>query len=168
MTVHLVYYSCADCTIRHVVQEAVVIISEDLKHDGHAVQHFVNQTMLHLRNNRGVTVNKVIEFTDGCAGQYKSKLPFSDISFSEEDMAVKIERHHFGSRRGKGPSDRVSGVVKSVVRRVVVARRAVVDPAVSMFTYLQDNMMKNDCKCQRQVFVYVAAGDIDSDRPAGP
>ena len=82
VTVHLVYYSCADCTIRHVVQEAVVVISEDLKHDGHAVQHFVNQTMLHLCNNRGVTVNKVIEFTDGCTGKYKSKLPFSDISFS--------------------------------------------------------------------------------------
>ena len=27
-------------------------------------------------------------------------------------------------------------------------------------------MTKNDCKCQRQVFVYVAAGDIDSDRPS--
>ena len=122
MTVHLVYYSCADCTIRHVVQEAVVIISEDLKHDGHAVQHFVNQTMLHLCNNGGVTVNKVTEFTDGCTGQYKSKLPFSDTSFSGEDMAVKIERHHFGSCRGKGPSDGVSGVVKSAVRRAVVSR----------------------------------------------
>ena len=45
VTVHpiVVYYSCADCTIQHVVQEAVVIISEDLKHDGHAVQHLVNQ-----------------------------------------------------------------------------------------------------------------------------
>ena len=117
MTVHLVYYSCADCTIRHVVQEAVIIISEDLKHDGHAVQHFVNQTMLHLCNNRGETVKKVIEFTDGCAGQYKSKLPFSDISFSGEDMAAKTERHHFGSCHGKGPSDGVSGVVKSAVRR---------------------------------------------------
>ena len=111
--------------------------------------------MLHLCNNGGVTVNKVIEFTDGCAGQYKSKLPFSDISFSGEDMAVKIERHHFGCRHGKGPSDGVSGVVKSVVRRALMARRAVEDPAVSMFTYLQENMMKNDCKCQRQVFVYM-------------
>ena len=45
MTVHPVvaYYSCPDRPIRHVVQEAVVIISEDLTHDGHAVQHFVNQ-----------------------------------------------------------------------------------------------------------------------------
>ena len=122
--------------------------------------------MLHLRNNRGVTVNQVIEFTDGCAGQYKSKLPFSDISFSVEDMGVKRERHYFGSRHGKGPSDGVSGVVKSAVRRAVVARRAVVDTAVSMFTYLQENMTKNDCKCQRRVFVYVAAGDIDRDRPS--
>ena len=60
----------------------------------------------------------------------------------------------------------MSGVVKSAVRRAVVARRAVVDTAVSMFTYLQENMTKNDCKCQRRVFVYVAAGDIDRDRPS--
>ena len=85
------------------VQEAVVIISEDLKHDGQAVQHFVNQTMLHLRNNRGLTVNQVVEFTDGCAGQYKSKLPFSDISFSVEDMAVKRERHYFDIK-GRDPA----------------------------------------------------------------
>ena len=122
--------------------------------------------MLHLRNNRGVTVNQVVEFTDGCAGQYKSKLPFSDISFSVEDMGVKRERHYFGSRHGKGPSDGVSGVVKSAVCRAVVSRIAVVDTAVSMFTYLQENMTKNDCKCQRRVFVYVAAGDIDRDRPS--
>ena len=168
VTVHpvVVYYSCPDCPVRHVVQEAVVIISEDLKHDGHAVQHFVNETMLHLRNNRGVTVNQVVEFTDGCAGQYKSKLPFSDISFSAEDIGVKRECHYFGSRHGKGPSDGVSGVVKSAVRRAVVSRRAVVDTAVSMFTYLQENMTKNDCKCQRRVFIYVAAGDIDRDRPS--
>ena len=43
------YYSCTDCTFRHVVKETVVIISEDLKHYWHAVQHFVNQTMLHER-----------------------------------------------------------------------------------------------------------------------
>ena len=99
------------------VQEAVVIISEDLKHDGHAVQHFVNQTMPHLRNNRGVTVNKVIEFTDGCGSQYKSKLPFSDISFSGEDMAVKRERHHSGSCHGKGPSDGVSAKLRPCFAR---------------------------------------------------
>ena len=143
VTVHplVCYYSCSTCEVRHVIQEAFVVISDHLKHDGHAVQHFTTLAMTHLRGARGVTVNRLVEFTDGCAGQYKSKQPFCDITFAAVDFHVARERHYFGSRHGKGPSDRVSGVVKSAVRRAVVGRRAVIDGAATMYTYLDEGQL---------------------------
>ncbi|XP_014673342.1 PREDICTED: uncharacterized protein LOC106813660 [Priapulus caudatus] len=122
-------------------------------------------TLKHLREKRGVIISKVVEFTDGCAGQYKSKIPFADISFSLKDLQVERERHFFGSQHGKGPSDGVSGVVKSAVRRAAIARRVVVNNAAALFSFCHENMTKNDCAKQRRVFLYVAQGEINRDRP---
>lgn len=122
-------YKCPDHG-DHTVQEAVVIISNDLVHDGHAVQHFTELAIAHLQQNQKVQLQRLIEFTDGCSCQYKSKLPFADISFCQDDLGVRLERHYYGSRHGKGPSDGVSGVVKSAVRRAVVSRQRNIDAGV--------------------------------------
>ena len=83
------YYRCPDHDGDHIVAEAITIISSDLKHDGHAVQHFVNMSIEYLRTKRHLNITKLIEFSDGCGVQYKSKVPFCDISFSEEDFGLR-------------------------------------------------------------------------------
>jgi len=67
-----------------------------------------------------VKFENIIQFTDGCASQYKSKVPFFHIS-----NYPNTERHFFGSGHGKGPSDACSGVVKASVTRTVRGGRII-------------------------------------------
>lgn len=84
-TLHLVvaYYTCPE---HHTtVREAIFhIVSDDNTHDGHAVAAFVDKVTEHLRVKRGLTLERDIQFTDGAASQYKSKLLFADLSFGVE------------------------------------------------------------------------------------
>lgn len=115
VTVHPVVcrYRCPACQSEMPVVESLVFISPDKKHDYHAVHHFTTLAIQHLRNVRGLTIDHVIQWTDGCAAQYKSKGPFADIACALEDYGCTFERNYFGSRHGKGPSDGESAVVKS-------------------------------------------------------
>ena len=104
---------------------------------------------------------KITEFTDGAGKQYKSRGPFADISYAVRDFGVPFERCFFGSRHGKGPSDGVSGVVKSVVRRAVVSRQAVVNNAKDMYSYCHLNLTKDSCSGQRRSFFFVESVNRD-------
>ena len=145
VTIHLIvaYYNCEHPDkSTHVVQEALVFISEDLKHDSHAAHHFEKEAIKYLKEKRGIPLAHVVEYSDGCAAHYKSRGPIADISFARVDYGVQLERAFFGSRHGKGPSDGVVGVVKSAVRRAVVSRRAVVNTAEDMFSFCDKNLTK--------------------------
>ena len=113
VTVHplVCYYKCQHPTHSHVVQEALVFLSDDLNHD-----------------------------------------------------RVSIERNYFGSRHGKGPSDGVSGVVKSAVRRSVMSRNVTVNNAEDMYNFCQLKLTKDSCDEQRCTFFLVKRGDIKRDR----
>lgn len=63
-------------------QETVLCISDDLTHDRHAVHHFVKVTNDHLQGKRLLNIEKEVQFSDGCAGQYKACEPFCDIIFT--------------------------------------------------------------------------------------
>ena len=49
----------------------------------------------YLREQQHLTVDKIHEFTDGCAGQYKSKHTFGDLSCCLADFGCQIDRHFF-------------------------------------------------------------------------
>ena len=143
VTVHplVCYYKCPNPQCEEQTTESVVIISSDLIHDADAVKKYRAETLAYL-TKKGVKVDRVIEFTDGAASQYKSRKPFLHISQS----AVPTERCFFGSRHGKGPADGVSAVVKSAVTRAAKAGK-IIDDAASMYTYLAENMsLEEDTK----------------------
>ena len=98
-----------------------------------AVQEFVKLAKKHLSQVRGLTIEKEIQMTDGCAVQYKSKIPFTDISFSQTDLGFSVERHFYGSRHGKGPSDGAGAVMKSSVRRAVMGGKVIVNDSKDFF-----------------------------------
>ena len=85
-------------------------------------------------------MDKIIQFTDGCSQQYKYKTLFQHIS---ETAGCNIERSYFGSRHGKGPADGCSGVVKSMVRRAVMAGRIIIQNAQQMFEYCKYNLTRD-------------------------
>ncbi|XP_070549241.1 uncharacterized protein [Ptychodera flava] len=169
VTVHPIvsFYNCPDCTNTHPVQEAMVFLSDDLTHDCHAVAMFVKIANQHLLKERKITMGKQIQFSDGCSSQYKSRMPFCDISYSEVDFGFKIERHYFGSQHGKGPCDGVAGTVKAAVRQAVVSRQAVVTNANEMFQYCHRYLTRDDGECTkyRRRFFFIPRGSIERNRP---
>ena len=80
------------------------------------------------------------------ASQYKSKMPFADVSFGVEDHGLTIERHFFGSRRngrhGKGPSDGEGGVVKSGATRAIKNEQMMITDAASFQMFGEELMRK--------------------------
>ena len=77
----VVWYKCS-CPESPTVREYIVFISDDLKHDYNAVHLFQTIGYGFVCNNRGVRINRIIEFSDGYASQFKSRGPFADISNS--------------------------------------------------------------------------------------
>ena len=151
-TVHPIvnYYTCEEEDCSEVVTESVVVISDDLKHDHNAVHKFiaVNDSVIRKRNPN---VEKYIQWSDGCASQYKSKGPFIDISCSVDDYGIPIERNFFGSRHGKGPSDGESAVIKREARNAVKAGRVIIANAKDLYSYAKENLEKGK---ERRVYAF--------------
>ena len=94
MTTHPVvaYYHCPQDD--EVCRESFMILSNDLKHDAHAVQHFQLQVTKELLR-RCLKFERIVHFSDGCAGQYKGRTNFVDLSVAIEDTGILTEKHYF-------------------------------------------------------------------------
>ena len=110
-TLHAVvcYYKCP-LKCGKTVTDEVMCISNDLVHDAHAV-HVSEKKALQLLTQRGIDIQKVIQFTDNCTSQYKCYMSFAYIS----KCTMPLERHYFGEGHGKGPSDASVGRTKKEV-----------------------------------------------------
>jgi hypothetical protein len=162
ITVHpcVTYYRCPLCSA--LVEESMVCISDDLKHDGFAVKAFVAATNKHLKETRGLQITKEVQFTDGCGVQYKSKKPFYDISQSHKENDHIVERNYFGTRHGKGPADRLAAVVKQATSQAVKADGLVVKNAQDMFAYLEREMtIDKGNGCQHKLRKFFLVQDIE-------
>ena len=163
------YYKCKLCP--DTVVESLVFISNDLKHDHHAVHRFNQITVKHLQEERGLDLKKLIQWSDGCAAQYKSKGPFADLAASNLDFpGVELQRNYFGSRHGKGPSDGESAVIKHRVTTAVKGEGKVVSNAEEFYNYcvgsplLKKPSQNCDHKQMLRSFFYVNSTDIKRDR----
>ena len=143
----MLLYQCADCE-KGVVCETLAFMSDDKVHDFHAVQTFVCLAMEHLGGRRQLDVHRVIQWTDGCASQYKSKGPYSDISHATSELdCVQLERHLFGLRHS---------LIKHHVDSAVKLNQAVVSHTKEMFEYLQQSFTKDlpgPCSHSKRVFL---------------
>ena len=167
MTIHpiVAQYHCP--TGNKIIEESFVFISEDLKHDSHAVHYFESIVVKDIIN-RDVKVDKVIHFSDGCGSQYKGRTSFVDASFAEIDKGVPTEKHFFGSRHGKGPCDREIGVVKRMAKNAVKRRAAIISSANQLFQFGEANLTlpKNEEHShKKRCFKFVEFGKIDHQRP---
>jgi hypothetical protein len=136
------YYLCPECNVLR--KEELIMLSDDRNHDGWAVKAFEDTAVKYLRTN-GVTVTKVIQFTDNCASQYKSRVPFEILS--NRDYA--IERNYFGAKHGKGPGDAAIGRVKRQVADHQRTEQSNIVDTLSMFEYCDRHLsvtkFDNDC-----------------------
>ena len=167
VTVHpiVTYYAYPFC--EETVLESQVFKGDDRHHDFNAVFHFTKVAIDHLRNIRGLQLDHIIQWTDGCASQYKSKSPFSDISCAVADFGCTLERNYFGSRHGKGPSDSESAVVKHHAATAVKAGSSIVSNAKDLldycFTSSLNKQPEDNCKHFMISFFWAPSSDIQRD-----
>lgn len=133
-TIHPVvcYYNCPNCN--KTMEESLVFITPDKKHDYHAVHQFTTLAIKYLKSKLE-PLQQIIRFSDGAACQYKSKGPFLDVAMSKALFGIPITYHFFGSRHGKGPSDGESAVVKRQASQAVNAGEFVINNAKDMFDF---------------------------------
>lgn len=120
-----------------------------------------------FRENIQTTSPEHLVFSDGCAGQYKGKMTFYNLTVLTIQLWFKrskfqLEWHFYGSRHGKGESDGESGCVKSYVDAAIRARGVVIDSAKQFAEFLESEMAIPDDKSQRHV-AYIDSFSIDRD-----
>ena len=159
-------YNCLECP-SSTITDSIIFISDDLTHDQHAVHLFVGRAIEMLVKD-GVRVTKLIQFTDGCACQYKSKTNFADVSHSKEDFSIASEKHFFGSRHGKGPCDREIGVLKKTITMAVASGQVHVGTPMEFYTACKERLSipkdKGHVHTKRR-FVYIEKININRVRP---
>ena len=130
------YYACSHC--QQPLTDSLVFISDDRNHDHHAIHAFTLRAVEYLRDARKINLDHIIQWTDSCSSQCKSKGPFADISRALQDYGCTFERNFFGSHHGKGPADGESAVVKSSAMRAVKSGQVVTD-AEGLFQFCQSS-----------------------------
>ena len=89
------------------VKHSIVVISNDTRHDAHAVRIYEEKALEVLKKEFEIT--EIIKFSDGCAAQYKGKNSFAHLSQSD----IKTSRNYFETSQGKSPCDGLGAVIKS-------------------------------------------------------
>lgn len=147
-------------------KHAVIFISDDLQHDQNAVAIFLDKTSKLLNNLYGI-VNE-FRFSDCCAGQYRSKSSFVDIS----TYSTNIEHHFFESSHGKNSSDGLNAIVKSAASRAVMKRQVRIQNAQDFFNFCEERLSEVGANIpfpskekttanSKRTFFYIARSEIE-------
>ena len=70
-----------------------------------AIHKYTVVVTVHVWNTHGTTGENIVQWTDGCASQYKSKGPVVDILCGLEDFGYTSEQNFFRSKHTMGLSD---------------------------------------------------------------
>ncbi len=112
ITLHPVvcYYKC-NCG--QTVRDEIMCFTDDQRHNHIAVRMFLRKVLELVKKQ--TQVKKIIQWSDNCAGQYKSHKAFTDISKS----TIPTECHFFGAQHGKGPADAFIGQLKQWIHMAI-------------------------------------------------
>ena len=148
-------YPCPVCA-KELVHDSIAFISDDLVHDASAVQTF-NSIYKDMLQEEGISTERHIQFSDGCAGQYKSRVPFFHLSGSQAGNEVAF----FESGHGKSLCDSFGGLIKRSATQHVVTRKGAIRSAKELYEFCKvhltegEELPKGKCMHKRRRFVYV-------------
>ena len=151
------------------MREALVMLSDDLAHDHHAVHKFKEMAIHHLRTVQDVQIDEIHEWSDGCAGHYKSVKCMVDLSYTESDFGCKMIRNYYGSEHGKGDSDGITGTIKTSIEMAVLSGPVLIRNAEDCYEYCKKNLTegKNHAKddyASESLRKFFLVTDIDHTR----
>ncbi|XP_076446994.1 uncharacterized protein LOC143284214 [Babylonia areolata] len=130
----------------------------------HTSHSYVQQSLQYLSNL--LDLKKVVLVSDGCAAQFKSKLPFFFLTQTEiPGSEFSVEKVFFGSRHGKNDCDWCGGAVKRSVTRDVASGRVTIRNAQDMYEHccrtLSTSLDADNCQHKVQNFFLVDETQID-------
>ena len=124
-------YKCVTCD--EIVDESVVFITADMKHDSYMVKAATDRLEKHLKE-KGVPVEKHIIYSDGCSAQFKSKVPFLNL------LDKHTEIFYFGIQHGKSQCDALGGFVKKAASRQVAASQGIISSAEDLMKFCSQEL----------------------------
>ena len=124
---------------------------------------------LEVLDQHGIEPTAIHQWTDGCAGQYKGKNAFHDIS----KTTLPFQRNFFTTSHGKNVCDGLGAVVKNMAMRHVMGHKIIAN-AEDMFQFCC-SIVAQEAKVMTKPgqepyisirqFVYVDASTVQRDRP---
>lgn len=114
------------------------MISNDEVQDFHSVHKAQELVKGYLEEQLHIKVNKLHEFTHGCAAQYKSHHCIGDLLCCVFDYGFQIKRSYFETSHAKGEQDAAGDNVKKKVSQAVL-RKTVIRNAKDMTDFLTEN-----------------------------
>ena len=122
-----------------IIKEHLFVISDDEVQDFHSVHKAQELVKGYLEEQLQIKVNKLHEFTDGCAAQYKSRHCIGDLSCCLFDYGFQIQRSYFETLNAKGEQDAAGANVKQKVSQTLLRKTAVIRNAKDMTDFLTEN-----------------------------
>lgn len=164
VTVHpcVMYYGCS-CGMR--ITDNWTFVSDVLVHSADMVHCITQKILSHLRS---LHVSRAVVYSDGCASQYKSRLPFSYLqsyAVSASD-GLQVQRCYFGARHGKNPCDALGGLLKQAASRSVRSRKSIIQNAKDLFMFASENLSvqpstsQGICTHMRRTYFHLQEEDI--------
>jgi len=137
-----------------------VFITEDKNHDSDVVKRATDVLEDHLKTK--TSINRHVIFSDGCAAQFKSKIPFSRL------VDDHTERHYFGSSHGKSACDSLGGIVKKAATTAVASDRYSISCASDLYNFCQAELVKEvNCveNCHKGRYFFLLEDIEHRDKP---
>ncbi|XP_021351030.1 uncharacterized protein LOC110448874 [Mizuhopecten yessoensis] len=146
-----------------IVSEILFVVSDDLTLDQHFVHRVQKEIKDHL-DNIHYEVDSMIEFTDGCSAQYKSRHCMGMSSFVCSEMGYeKFQRNYFETSHAKGPQDAAGGLLKRMLDQAVM-KGTTIQNGSEVYNYASKYLDKpKGGVYRRRIFRYV--DEIDRSAP---
>ena len=143
------------------------MISDDLKHDGYAVNAFIEKELGDLREKK-IPIKCIVMFSDNCVTQYKSCKVFDMLS----KMKIPVIMNHFCTKHGKVEADAAISHLSKHIDNVIHSGQYKIGDSLEMVQYCQlklqlqpDFEMKICCHYRR---VYFHISDINHEGDTDP
>ena len=104
-----------------VINKSFCFISDDTEYDVPTL-YLIQQFFTDYLKVKYSHIQKLIYFSDGCAGQYKNKKNFYNLCQHKNDFGIEAEWVFFATSHGKSPCDGIGGTVKRVTARASLQR----------------------------------------------
>lgn len=152
-----------------VVIENVNVISNDSKHDSHAVHKFTEVAIKHIREKYPEkSVKAIHRFSDGCAGQFRSRHVMRDVAAFEDDYKIHFDVSYGETSEFKNLCDGFGDHTKTPLRRAIESNDLILSTPLEICQYLQDNCNfgpESGHTLYRRTYYYVDKNEIERNRP---